>query len=61
MESDFSRLNSGIAMVTPITDALPLLGKEPFVEYGRRFDDAWDVERSTKASEREDVATPPEV
>jgi hypothetical protein len=37
-ESEMGRLNTGIAMVTPITDVLPLLAREEFVTYGRDMD-----------------------
>jgi hypothetical protein len=36
--SEFGNLNSGIAMVTPITDVLPLLEREVFVEQRKEMD-----------------------
>jgi hypothetical protein len=42
-ESERDRLNTGIAMVTPITELLPLFEDEVFVRYRRQQDEAWDA------------------
>jgi hypothetical protein len=42
-ETEFERLNTGIAMVTPITDVLALLEREEFVSYRKDMDRQFDM------------------
>lgn len=37
-ETELGRLNTGVAMVTPITDLIPILETEEFVEYAKQMD-----------------------
>ena len=48
-ESEAERLNTGIAMVTPITDVLPLLDDERFVRYGSQMDEIMGQARRAQA------------
>lgn len=41
-ETEFGRLNTGIAIVTPIADVLPLFEREEFVSYRDDTDKGWD-------------------
>jgi hypothetical protein len=42
LETERERLNTGIAIVTPITDLLPVLEMEEFVRYRKEMDKYWD-------------------
>jgi hypothetical protein len=44
-ESEFGRLNTGIALVTPMTELLPLLEEEAFVEHGKQMDEEFARQR----------------